>query len=121
MSNISKSSMIRLMHEFVADLCTIMHCRISLASDVSVKQFTGGRFEIKTAGKNEKIFTTDSPAATIKCLLYLKAKDICVPNSAFTSIINNTNDTLALCSIAGQLTSDELGALQKILSEDSRE
>jgi len=74
-----------------------------------------------TADKNAKIFTTDSPAATIKCLLCLKAKDIRVPNSAFTSIINNTNDTLALCSIAGQLTSDELEALHKILSEDSCE
>ena len=99
----------------------LLHCRISLASDVSVRQFTGSRFEIMTADKNTKIFTTDSPAATIKCLLCLKAKDIRVPNSAFTSIINNTNDTLALCSIAGQLTSDELEALHKILSEDSCE
>jgi hypothetical protein len=84
-------------------------------------QFTGGNFEIMIVDKNEKIFTTDGPAATIKCLLHLKAKKIRVPNSAFTSIINNTDDTLVLCSISGQLTSDELEALQKILSEDSCE
>jgi len=99
----------------------LLHCRISLASDVSVRQFTGSNFEIMAVNNGEKIFTTDGPAATIKWLLHLKAKKIRVPNSAFTSIINNTDDTLALCSISSQLTSDELEALQKILSEDSHE
>lgn len=115
-------NMPRAMRKFVEnEKLRLLHCRISLASDVSVRQFLKGDFEITTVNKSKKIFTTDSPAATIKCLLYLKAKDIRVPNSAFTSIIYSIDDTLALCSISGQLTSDELDALQKILSEDSHE
>ena len=113
---------VRYIHKFVKnENMPILHCRISITSDVSVRQFLKGDFEITTANKSKKIFTTDDPAATIKCLLALKAKDIRVPNNAFTSIINSTDDILALCSISGQLTSEELEALQKILSEDSRE
>jgi len=111
-----------LVHKFIEnENMQILHCRISLTSDVSVRQFLKGDFEIMAVNNGEKIFTTDGPAATIKWLLHLKAKKIRVPNSAFTSIINNTDDTLALCSISSQLTSDELEALQKILSEDSHE